>query len=89
MKKAKKRKPKNTCAHYENVWVSRTWVSDWDATEEVQHGGDWQSVCRQVDIDLHRYKCTMCGEIGYYSQRAKNAYKKGKDDPSINLKIKR
>lgn len=24
------------------------------------------------DVDLHRYKCTQCGEIFYYSQKAKD-----------------
>jgi hypothetical protein len=30
-----------------------------------------------VDIDLHRYKCTLCGMIGYYSSAAKDYYEKG------------
>lgn len=31
------------------------------------------------DIDLHRFKCTKCGTIGYYSGRAEEAYEKGVD----------
>lgn len=29
------------------------------------------------DIDLHRYKCTLCGEVGYYSKAASDFYTKG------------
>jgi hypothetical protein len=30
-----------------------------------------------IDLDLHRYKCTKCGEIGYYSGAARDYYEKG------------
>lgn len=30
------------------------------------------------DIDLHRYQCSRCGEIGYYSGAAKDFYEQGK-----------
>lgn len=30
-----------------------------------------------VDIDLHRYKCTQCGEIMYYSGAARSFYEDG------------
>ena len=29
------------------------------------------------DTGLHTYKCTQCGEVGYYSQAAKNYFEKG------------
>ncbi len=35
------------------------------------------------DIDLHRYKCTQCGEIGYYSGAAENYYTKGIKNPML------
>lgn len=41
---------------------------------EWQEGHDVDTV---VDVDLHRYKCTQCGEIMYYSQRAKNHFENG------------
>lgn len=37
----------------------------------------------EEDIDLHRYKCTLCGKIGYYSNAAANFYKKGITSPGI------
>ncbi len=51
------------------------WVDDWDEgrikkTEKVEYA------CT-VDIGVHRYKCTKCGEIGYYSGAARDYYTKG------------
>jgi len=34
-----------------------------------------ESAC--VDIDLHRYKCTQCDKVMYYSGRARDYYEKG------------
>ncbi len=31
-----------------------------------------------VDIDVHRYKCTQCGAVMYYSGGAKQYYEQGK-----------
>lgn len=51
--------------------------------------GDWHDDWRQVevwtyvDVDLHRYKCTQCGEIFYYSSRARDFYEAGKKSPGI------
>jgi hypothetical protein len=44
------------------------------------HTGEWEydTVSTTVDIDLHRYKCTQCGEIMYYSGRAREYYEEGK-----------
>lgn len=36
-----------------------------------------------VDVDLHRYKCTQCGEIMYYSDAARRHYESGENFPSI------
>jgi len=33
-----------------------------------------------VDIDLHRYKCTQCNKVMYYSSRAKEYYEDGKTE---------
>jgi hypothetical protein len=53
-------------------WVTRDYFG-----EEID--GEWEytteSTC--VDIDLHRYKCTMCNEVMYYSGRARDYYEKG------------
>lgn len=33
-----------------------------------------------IDIDLHRYRCTLCGEVGYYSGRARKFFESGIDE---------
>lgn len=35
------------------------------------------------DLDLHRLKCTQCGEIQYYSKAAKDFFEKGIPSPGI------
>lgn len=32
-----------------------------------------------IDIDTHRYKCTQCGEVMYYSGAAREYYETGLD----------
>jgi hypothetical protein len=63
-----------TCNHQrENSrWVTRDYFG-----EEID--GEWvyETVSTTVDIDLHRYKCTQCGEVMYYSSRARDYYEKG------------
>ena len=42
--------------------------------------GHWEYTTEYttVDIDLHRYKCTQCGLVMYYSGRAREYYEEGK-----------
>jgi hypothetical protein len=58
------------------------WVGEdvWNDDGSSEHSGHWEydSVSTTVDIDLHRYKCTQCGEIMYYSGRAREHYEEGK-----------
>lgn len=71
-----------SCSHertLDPVWV--THINDWDGEEYSQWeypNGETQSTLE--DIDTHRYKCTQCGEIFYYSQRAKQWYENGQRD---------
>lgn len=58
------------------------WVEDDDWYPS--HGGstgywEYDSVSTTVDIDLHRYKCTQCGEVMYYSGAAREYYETGVD----------
>lgn len=55
------------------------WVEDYDWYESCTATGHWEyeTVSTTVDIDLHRYKCTQCNEIMYYSGRARDFYEKG------------
>jgi hypothetical protein len=60
---------------------SKEWIPDEE--DEYGNGGEWveryTSTC--VDIDLHRFKCTQCGEVMYYSGRARDHYEgKGHDE---------
>ena len=48
-------------------------------TGETEGRWEYYTENTTVDIDLHRYKCTMCGEIMYYSGRAKAHYTEGKN----------
>ena len=71
----------NKCTHtkYER-WTSswENWMTGEDVVEE--HYGEVDTF---EDIDTHRYKCTQCGEIGYYSGAAKNWYQNKIPTPGI------
>ena len=43
--------------------------------------GHWEykTESTTVDIDLHRYKCTQCGLVMYYSGAAREYYETGVD----------
>ncbi len=59
------------------------WVGgdNWYDDGSSMHTGHWEydSVSTTVDLDLHRYKCTQCGEIMYYSGAAREYYQTGVD----------
>ena len=66
-----------SCNHTRETsrWVETdSWYEDNSAT------GEWvyETQHTTVDIDLHRYKCTQCGEIMYYSGRARQYHEEGK-----------
>lgn len=68
-----------TCNHQRET--SR-WVEDDDWYPS--HGGstghwEYDSVSTCVDIDLHRYKCTQCNQVMYYSGAAREYYETGVD----------
>ena len=70
-----------TCTHTRHT-------SRWVEEEDWYHGGttgEWQydSESTTVDLDLHRYQCTQCNEIFYYSGRAKDYYENGVESPWI------
>lgn len=65
----------DTCSHtrYErNFYYEENWY-----TGEMEETEEYVEVSAEQDIDLHRYQCTLCGRIGYYSGVAKNFYEKG------------
>lgn len=69
------------CTHTKQVQIDDGY-HDWD--------GEWQSSIKSieesttVDIDLHRYKCTQCGRVMYYSQSAHDHHEKGIPSPWID-----
>lgn len=63
-----------TCTHTRDTsrWVTVDYFG-----EEIDGEWEYDSVPTTVDIDLHRYQCTQCKEIFYYSGRARDYYEKG------------
>jgi hypothetical protein len=57
--------------------IEKSWVNDWTGETE----SEWQSVsaCNFVDLTLHSYMCTTCGERMWYSARGKIAEQSGRD----------
>lgn len=49
--------------------------TDWDG-EDCSYW-EYGSVSTCVDIDTHRYKCTQCNEVFYYSGAAKAYHEDG------------
>ena len=65
-----------SCSHTRetSTWIEE-FENDWGYTET----GHWhyETVSSTEDIDLHRYRCIQCGEVFYYSGRAREYYEKG------------
>ena len=66
---------KHSCKHQKLVEVKTEVYNPYTGDESIDISWEWESTCE--DVDLHRYKCTLCGEIGYYSGSAKDYYTKG------------
>jgi len=47
-------------------------ITVWDRENNLVEVEEVETYSCNVDIDLHRYKCRKCGEIGYYSKAAKD-----------------
>ncbi len=69
------------CDHYETRRYYEETTNDWTGEPE----GEWKTeeTSLMVDIDLHRFQCTRCKQIGYYSGAAKAYYEAGKRSPGI------
>ena len=66
-----------SCNHERTTerWVE---TEDW-YTGDKYLGWEYKTVSTTVDIDLHRYKCTQCGQVMYYSAAAREYYETGVD----------
>jgi hypothetical protein len=74
-------KVKNSCKHQRLVEVKIPVYNHYTGDESIDIDWKWEDTFK--DIDLHRYKCTQCGEIGYYSGAAENYYTKGIKNPML------
>ena len=64
----------NNCTHtrHREAYVTK---EDWDGNE--YHEWEYWTESATVDIDTHRYKCTMCKQVMYYSGAARRYYEEG------------
>lgn len=74
----------NNCNHKtrREEWVTincfgEETVGQWETWEEPT----------TIDLDIHRYKCTVCNEIMYYSNSARQYYEEGVKNYVIGLDI--
>jgi hypothetical protein len=73
--------PVNNCDHHASYGYYAETVNDW--TGELEREWKTEERCLQVDLDLHRFQCTRCKEIGYYSGAARAYYEEGKRAPGV------
>lgn len=70
-----------SCTH--TVTVPGHWVNNpfFDVNENQPNDySDWYEGYEQEtikDVDVHRYKCTECDKIFYYSEAARQYYEEG------------
>ncbi len=72
------------CKH--SKYVQGEWIPGGMDDEGDYQMGHWTEGYTQPttrDIDLHRYRCTQCGEVIYYSQAARNWFVNGIPSPYI------
>lgn len=69
-----------SCDHRKLVKPAQLeWIDDgWSPPGYQWSQEQWESTT--VDLDLHRFQCTLCGEIRYYSDRA---HRQALADPGI------
>ncbi len=60
------------CEHKAGRWESPG--RDWDGDPLPD---EWVEYSTTEDIDAHRYRCTQCGEVLYYSGAARRFYEDG------------
>ena len=72
---------KISCKHQRQVEVKTPVYNNYTGDESIDVSWVWE--CTFEDIDIHRYKCTQCGEIGYISGGANDYYTKGIKNPML------
>jgi hypothetical protein len=67
-----------TCTHETSRYVIR-YERDPETGEEYDVS-EWETKGTWKDIDLHRFRCTQCGLVRYYSETARKFYEEGKGE---------
>lgn len=67
------------CDHEHSVYKSVYQYDDPETGEPI-YENEWVTKNTYVDIDLHRFRCTQCGLVRYYSERARKFYEEGKGE---------
>ncbi len=63
------------CSHKQRADYQKEIIDDWTGEKDFIWVEDEISFIE--DLDLHRYHCTRCKKVMYYSGRAKDYYEKG------------
>jgi len=65
-----------TCSHQrtQSRWVTTDYFG-----EETEGQWEHNTESTTIDLDTHRYKCTQCKKIMYYSGAAREYYETGVD----------
>lgn len=64
----------NKCTHT-RTRIEESTFEDWEGETRTTYRRVEESTCE--DIDIGRFRCTMCGEIGYYTGQWKDYFEKG------------
>jgi hypothetical protein len=78
-----------TCTHTKKIegkWVANPFHDPDECELDGFDSGppEWEVGYEEqttVDVDVHRYKCTQCGHIMYYSESARLHHEEGKPLP--------
>jgi hypothetical protein len=74
-----------TCPHSTIKWTQVI------VNHDIDYEPVWENVKEVVDttedVDLHRYKCTQCGELFYYSERARLFFEQGIETEAYGLTV--
>ena len=73
----------NGCTHEVGEYQTLTHWSGYDEPPITTR--EYVMVSAFTDVDTHRYRCVVCGEVRYYSDRAAAAYKTGVPDLDIGI----
>lgn len=63
-----------SCQHGHSYWATEEWEDDYG---NIHYDHRQEHVSYYEDLDLHRYHCTACKEIFYYSQAARDYHEQG------------